>query len=111
MNYQLKKLMSHALTIRKRDRNNYGDMSEVGSFSANGFVEYGRRITLDRDGEEVLSTATIFLEGSTPIDPEWDYWIIDQIAPYVRKGMEVIQIDPIDDPRTGKTHHYEVLVR
>jgi hypothetical protein len=37
--------------------------------------------------------------------------MIDQVSPYIREDMEVIRIDPIDDPRTGKTHHYELAVR
>ena len=107
-----KKLMTHILTIRKRERDWQGSFSNVAVYpGVRGFVEYGKRIVTNLQGEEVISSATIFLPNHAPINIPHENWMIDQTAPYPRKNMEVIRIDPIDDPRTGKTHHYEVTVR
>lgn len=106
------KLMTHTFTIRKQKRTHQGDFEDDSTATGvKGFVEYGRRTVINRQGEEVLCTATIFMPKDASIDSNHDYWKIDQTAPYSRVGLEVIQIDPIDDPRTGKTHHYEISVR
>ena len=106
------RLMSHALTIRKRDRDWQGNFSDVKTYTGEkGFVQYGKRLVTNLKGEEVIASAIVFLKNNAPIDPEHEHWMIDQTEPYVRENMEVIRIDPIDDPRTGKTHHYEVAVR
>jgi hypothetical protein len=108
----LKKLMTHTLTIRKRARDWQGSFSDTETFSGiRGFVQYGTKLVTNQKGEEVTASAIIFLPDTTPIDPTYEHWMIDQVSPYSRENMEVIRIDPIDDPRTGKTHHYEVAVR
>lgn len=107
----LKKIMTHSLTIRKRERDWQGSFSDKETFSARGFVQYGTKLVTDRTGEQVAASAIVFLPDTAPIDPSHEYWMIDQVSPYIREDMEVIRIDPIDDPRTGKTHHYELAVR
>lgn len=107
----LKKIMTHSLTIRKRERDWQGSFSDKETFSARGFVQYGTKLVTDRTGEQVAASAIVFLPDTAPIDPSYEYWMIDQVSPYTREDMEVIRIDPIDDPRTGKTHHYELAVR
>lgn len=108
----LKKLMTHSLTIRKRERDWEGSFSDKETYeNVRGFVQYGTKLVTDQKGEEVSASAIIFLPDSVPIDPAYEHWMIDQVSPYSRENMEVIRIDPIDDPRTGKTHHYEVAVR
>jgi len=106
------KLMTHTLTIRKRGRNFTGDFSDITTYAGEkGFIQYGKKLVTNRKGEEVLASAIVFLRDDSPIDPEYEYWMIDQTSPYIREDMEVIRVDPIDDPRTGKTDHYEVAVR
>ncbi|MGI6078312.1 MAG: hypothetical protein ACOYCB_09165 [Fastidiosipilaceae bacterium] len=105
------KLMTHALTIRRRERDWQGNFKDVASYVEKGFVQYGRKLVTDTKGEEVLASAIVFLPSTSHINPEHEHWMIDQKAPLIRDDMEVIRIDPIDDPRTGKTHHYEVAVR
>lgn len=107
----LKKIMTHSLTIRKRERDWQGSFSDKETFSARGFVQYGTKLVTDRTGEQVAASAIVFLPDTAPIDPSHEYWMIDQLSPYTREDMEVIRINPIDDPRTGKTHHYELAVR
>ena len=105
------KLMTHALTIRRRERDWQGNFKDVASYVEKGFVQYGKKLVTDLKGEEVLASAIVFLPSTSHINPEHEHWMIDQKAPLIRDDMEVIRIDPIDDPRTGKTHHYEVAVR
>lgn len=108
----LQRLMTHTLNIRRRTRDWEGTFVDEQVFrGAKGFVQYGNKLVTNREGEEVSASAIIFLPDNSPIDPNHPHWMIDQCSPYVREGMEVITIDPIDDPRTGRTHHYEVAVR
>ena len=105
-------LMTHTLTIRRRERDWQGAFQDVlVTPGVAGFVEYGKRLVTDRKGEEVLAAAIVFLRNDAPVDSEHPHWMVDQTAPYVRENMEVIRIDPIDDPRNGETHHYEAAVR
>jgi hypothetical protein len=112
MSLQFDRLMTHELTIRKRNRNWQGDFVDIVTFPGEkGFVQYGKKLVTNQKGEEVMASAVIFLKRDAPVDSEYEYWMIDQTAPYARENMEVIIIDPVDDPRTGKRHHYEVAVR
>lgn len=104
-------LMTHTILLRKRERNSSGDFSDISSSSLNGFVEYGNHLITTDKGEELLAAAIIYLKDDCGIDINYEYWMIDQTAPYARSDMEVIKINPIDDPRTGNTHHYEIHVR
>lgn len=106
-----KKLMTHTLTLRKRQRNSSGDFSDISSVVVKGFVEYGNKLITTAKGEEVKATAIVYLKDDCGIDISWEYWMIDQSSPYIRNNMEVLTIDPVDDPRTGNTHHYECGVR
>ena len=105
------KLMTHALTIRRRERDWQGNFKDVASYVGKGFVQYGKKLVTDLKGEEVLASAIVFLPSTSHINPEHEHWMIDQKNPLIREDMEVIRVDPIDDPRTGRTHHYEVAVR
>ena len=106
------RLMTHTLIIRKRGRNFTGDFADITTYTEEkGFIQYGKKLVTNRKGEEVLASAIVFLRNDSPIDPEYEYWMIDQTSPYTRENLEVIRVDPIDDPRIGETHHYEVAVR
>jgi hypothetical protein len=101
------RLMTHRVKIVKMDRNYAGQLIPVSEFlNVPAFVQYGRKLVVDREGEEVSAAAIVFLRSDTPVNPEHPYWEITHFHP-----MQVISIDRIDDPRTGRTHHYEVAVR
>lgn len=104
-------LCTHTIVLRKRNRNVSGDFFNVSSATLKGFVQFGDHLITNEKGETLLSTAIVFLQDNCGIDINWEYWMCDQTAPYSRPNMEVLKIDPIDDPRTGKTHHYELAVR
>lgn len=108
---EFKKLMTHTVTLRKRQRNVSGDFSDISSTSLSGFVEYGNKLITTEKGEQLNSTAIVYLLDDCGIDINWPYWMIDQTNPYSRPNMEVLLIQPIDDPRNGKTHHFECIVR
>jgi len=112
MSIQYNRLMTHTLTIRKRGRDWQGDFVDIETTEdVKGFIQYGKKLVTDRKGEEVIASAIVFLKKDAPIDPEYEYWMVDHVAPYTRENLESIIIDSIDDPRTGKTHHYEMAVR
>lgn len=104
-------LMTHSVILRKRQRNSSGDFSDISSSSVEGFVEYGNNLITTEKGENVQSTAIVYLKDNCGIDINWAYWMIDQTNPYTRNNMEVLKINPIDDPRNGLTHHFEIYVR
>lgn len=106
------KLMTHKVNLKKLKRNSYGDFTVLSTTtSLKGFVQYGEKLITTEDKEVVTCTAVVFLKANCGIDINWEYWQIDQTYPYVRSGLMVQNIDPIDDPRSGKTHHFEILVK
>ena len=114
------KLMTHTITLTKKVLNVNGDLAvDTTYLEQKGFVQYGRKQMTTglasgmAQGETITSTALVFLQSDSPItiDLKTDKWFIAQTAPYVRSDMQVIDVQPIDDPRHGETHHFEVLVR
>jgi hypothetical protein len=106
------KLMTHKVNLKKLKRNSYGDFSVLSTTTGlKGFVQYGEKLITKEKGEIVTCTAIVFLKDNCGIDINWEYWQIDQTFPYIRSNLIVESIDPIDDPRNGKTHHFEILVK
>lgn len=108
---QYNNLMTHTVKIRKRQRNRSGDFSDISSSIIKGFCQYGNHYYTDEKGEKKLATAIVFLKDDCGIDINYRYYMIDQLAPYSRPNLEVMKVDPIDDPRIGNTHHYECFCR
>lgn len=110
---EFNKLMTHSITLKKMDRDYKGKLSMSSSQSLKGFVQFGNHLVRkDKDDPDELVTAKaiVFLKNDAIIDITHENWEIDQTSPQTRLGMEVISIDPIDDPRSGNTHHYEIAV-
>ena len=113
------KLMTHTITLTKKVKNVNGDLSiDTTHTGEKGFVQYGVKQEVHTmqgmtQGETILSNALVFLKSDSPItlDLKTDKWFITQTAPYARPEMQVLDVQPIDDPRNGETHHYELLVR
>ena len=101
-------LMSQKLIITRRTRNTTGNWVNAQEFTVPGFVEYGRKTDVNREGEEIVTTGTVYLRSDAPIDVTHPHWTIQQAG---GKLMEVVNIHPIHDPRTSRLHHYEVSVR
>lgn len=113
MKQEYRRLMTHKVTIVKLDRDYTGKLAPIETTeNVPAFVEYRSKIVTNRQGEEVVAGATVFLLDDAPIDDVMhEHWQITQTSPYSRGTMTVIIIDPIDDPRTGKTHHFEVSTK
>jgi hypothetical protein len=107
---EFNKLMTHSLSLRKRQRDGNGDFSDISSSNVKGFVQFGNKIVIKKDNETFEANTIIFLKDDCGIDISHPYWMIDQTAPQSRLNMEVLKIDPVDDPRTGLTHHFECIV-
>jgi len=106
-------MLTHKVTLYKRDRNVAGDFEVTQTYpDLRAFVQYGRFLVTNRQNEEILARAIVFLANDAPIDPEWEHWILDQTCPHERLNLEVVRVDSIDNPLAGgATHHYEVAVR
>lgn len=105
-------LMKHTITLRKKDRDvsgNYSILSETTGLK--GFVEFDTNFKIEKNGEILEAKAIVFLKNDCGIDPNWEYWEIDQTSPKTISKMTVFDINRIDDPLTNITHHYEVAVR
>ena len=111
---EFNKLMTHDVNLKKIELDYKNAKTVLSSQSLKGFVQYGNKMIRaergDRAGEDVVSTAIVFLKDDAVIDIEWENWEVDQTAPQTRSSLEVVKIDPIDDPRTGLTHHWELAV-
>lgn len=109
---ELQRMLTHQVRIEKRGRGAGGDMATLETHeSVPAFVEYGRQTVTDKKGEKVVVAAIVFLAPEAPLDPEHEHYRITQTAPYTREAMQLVRVDPIDDPRNGKTHHLEVAVK
>lgn len=112
MKQQYRRLMTHKITIEKLDRDYTGKLVPVETTeNVPAFVQYGSKLVTDREGEETVAGAVVFLLNDAPINPTHKHWRITQTHPYSRGPMSVIIVDPIDDPRTGKTHHFEAATK
>lgn len=107
-----KHLLTHRAIVRKLSRDYAGNEAVLSTdTSVPCFCEYGKEKVLSAEGVEVVTKACIFFANDAPIDPEHGHYEVEQTFPYSREGMKVEKVDPIDDPRTGLTHHFEVWVR
>lgn len=105
-------LMTHTVTLYKLSRDWQGEQQIEGTFAdLPAFVEWTRHWTTSQNDEKVMCEAIVYMQDDAPIDPDYPYWAIEQTAPMAREKRLVQKVDPIDDPRTGKTHHYEIEVK
>lgn len=97
------KLMTHDITMCKKIRDGYGNLSITNTSSIKGFVEKRSDFKIQKDNEIVIAGAIVYLKSNCGIDTSHEYWTLND--------LEVLKIDTIDDPRTGNTHHYEIYCR
>lgn len=117
MRPELRRMLTHRVTIVKLNRNYSGELVETAEhLNVPAFVQYGQSIAYERRGETVPAEAmaflsVVFLAPEAPINMEHEHWRIKQTHPYARRVLIVQDIQSVDDPRTGRRHHYEVLAR
>lgn len=106
-------LMSHKVDFIKMDRDYKGDWIEIESNEFIGFVEYGNIYVTSPTNEVLEAKAIVYLDDTAIpyIDISHENYKINQTFPYIRNNLEVLKIDPIDDPQTGNTHHFEIYVK
>jgi len=99
-------LMTQSVTLVKRVQDYTGTLTDDTAEVLDGFVQYGTRRIVNREGEDINATAIVFLKKDAPIDlgHEW-YTVIHE-----GRRMKVESIDPIVDPRYNYRTHYELTV-
>lgn len=104
---QMRDLLTQSVTLRKLTRSSAGDLS-VGTEYANvpAEVQYARTTTYDKNGEVVALAATVFLAADCQITPDGEWRVI-----HGERVLEVVEISPVFDARTGSVHHYEVITK
>lgn len=108
MNWKaFKKLMTHDVEVYKISTDGFGDETETLVGSEKGFFEYGGRQMYSKEHGTVQGTAVLYLKVNSNYDPTDDAkWIFKD----VKNGryLRLEQWNVMDDPRTGKTNHYEL---
>lgn len=104
--------MKHRCTIYKIGTNFSGDKEVLATYTdVPCYVNYEPMTITKPDMEKVIVEGMIFFLPTAPLDPNHLQYEFEQTAPYSRKRMEVYRLMSLDDPRTGKTHHFEVWIR
>ena len=102
-------LMTQTVGLGKIALDQYGQETVTQSFSESGFIEYKRERGIDAQGEEIEYNAKCFLKSDSNIDASHDRWqVTDQ---HTGRAMEVVDIQPMRDPRDDTLHHYELKTR
>ncbi len=100
-------LLTQTVTLRRLQRDSMGNSSEQSGTSESAHIEYMRRQTFDREGEKVVSTATIFFDDTITFD--WseneNEWEVEALG----LTFQIVSTEAIYDPRDGSLHHWEML--
>ena len=108
---KFKRLMTHRYTITEQTRNTAGDLVDGVTYTdIPGFTEYAKSVVVNTNGEQVTAGAIVFFDDTAPINANTILWRVEQIAPFTQT-FQVLKVEPISDPRSGKLHHYEIYTR
>jgi hypothetical protein len=99
-------LMTQAVTLIKRSQDYTGSLTDDTTDVLSGFVQYGTKRVVTREGETIDATAIVFLKNDAPIDPSHEWYDVIHNG----RRMKVETIDPIVDPRYNFRTHYELTV-
>ena len=102
-------LMQHDVVPVKIKFDNFGNRTEEELPAEKGFFEYRERNTFDRDGNMIRSRGILFLKPDTQFSTDHEAWEFKDLKN--NRQLQAENADVIDDPRTGKTHHYEIELR
>ena len=108
-----KAMMTHTINLRKLQRNAAGDFSTISAINGlKGFVQHDSTLTVREKNDTFLhASAIVFLQDNCGIDINHPHWMVDEISPHTKLNLEVLKVNRIDDQRTGKTHHFELICR
>lgn len=104
------KLMQHDVIPIQVTTDGYGNPSEAELDTEKGFFEYNERRTFSSDGEVIDSKGILFLKNDTQFDVTFDgSWRFKDVKN--DRTYDAQEPQRIDDPRTGNTHHYEIILK
>lgn len=102
-------LMQHDVVPIKVTIDGFGDETAVNQPTEKGFFEYNERRTFDTDGEIIHSKGILYLKPDSVFDVtenvKWKFTDVKNARTYRAYEPQII-----DDPRTGETHHYEIML-
>lgn len=107
--------MTHDIVPVQVTKDGFGDESMEELEEEKGFIEYGQRETFGTEDQQIKANATLFLKRGSQFDAtlkdgenqlEWKFKDVKN-----DRTLQMMDWQVIDDPRTGKTHHYEILLR
>ncbi len=102
-------LMQHTVTPIKVTTDGYGNETNTAQANELGFFEYNERRTFNTDGEVIDSKGILYLKPDSVFDVTedvtWKFKDVKNDRTYRAHEPQII-----DDPRTGNTHHYEILL-
>lgn len=109
--YLFDRLMTHKVDIYRVEVDAFGDETFLYQSTERCFFEYNERRKFTRDGTEVTSTALLFLPHDSAYDPSLDGQRWQFIDVKNNRTLQLLEPQIIDDPRTGRTHHYELFLQ
>ena len=109
--YLFDKLMQHTVDVYRVEVDAFGDETFLYQSTERCFFEYNERRKFTRDGTEVTSTALLFLPHDSAYDPSLDGQRWQFIDVKNNRTLQLLEPQIIDDPRTGRTHHYELFLQ
>lgn len=93
----------------------YGNPQTEELDTEKGFFEYNEQRTYNTDGELIRSEGILFLKADSQFDVtdtedgkeiSWRFTDVKNDRTFAGEQPQII-----DDPRTGETHHFEILLR
>ena len=107
--------MTHDVVPIQVTTDGFGDLSEIELDPEKGFFEYGKKQVFTREDEQVTSNALLFLKKDSQYDPTLKDGVNEMRWRFKDekndRTLDLMEWEVIDDPRTGKTHHYELHLR
>lgn len=101
--------MQHDVVPIKVTTDGYGKETDTNQTTEKGFFEYNERRTFNSDGEVIDSKGILYLKADSVFDVTyagtWKFKDVKNDRTYRAHEPQII-----DDPRTGETHHYEILL-
>lgn len=107
--------MTHDVIPIKVTTDGYGNPSSTPLNEEKGFFQYDEKTTYNTDGNLVRCVGDLFLKSDSQFDPTLEEggkkvkWKFTDVKNDRTVDLEEFKV--IDDPRTGGTHHYEILMR
>lgn len=110
------RLMTHDVIPIQVTTDFQGEETETPLSTEKGFFEYNEKNRYNAEGEVYRSSGILFLKADSVFDVtatddngnkvKWKFTDVKNDRTFQAEEPQII-----DDPRTGNTHHYEILLR